>query len=305
MMDDKEILEKMAQYRFYHSIKLTDTITTPGWRAVEPCQNLCMKQLEAMDLTGKRVLDIGCRDGLFSFKAESMGAEEVIGIDNDISKPATEFIIPVLNSKVKMHQINLYDIYPATFGLFDIVIFAGVLYHLRYPFWGLKKIRDILKIGGTLLIETAIWLGELDKAALFCPAGNDGPYYPDTTCVTFFNEKGLVDTMKTFGFETVRIEYQTNHTVNRMDAQPFNRRVQQQMKNIIKGVLLRKGFTKSTAVVDRCVLQLVYRGRNLSSNVPSPTDDGLAHLQLSTEKYWEATHDVTSTSKWEIGRKDT
>jgi FkbM family methyltransferase len=40
-----------------------------------------------MDLKGKRVL--GCRDGLFCFKAESMGAKEVVGMENDLSKPAT------------------------------------------------------------------------------------------------------------------------------------------------------------------------------------------------------------------------
>jgi tRNA (mo5U34)-methyltransferase len=97
-----------------------------------------LKYVRSLDLRGKRVLDIGCRDGLFSFAAESMGAIDVIGIDNDLSRGATELLIPYFNSKVRMHQMNLYDLTPERFGTFDVVIFPGVLYHLRYPFWGLR-----------------------------------------------------------------------------------------------------------------------------------------------------------------------
>ena len=152
-----------------------------------------MKYVKSLDLKGKRVLDIGCRDGLFSFAAESMGAAEVVGIDNDLSKPATEFLIPYFKSKVRMELMNVYDLGPDKFGLFDIVIFPGVLYHLRYPFWGLRAIRSVLKPGGNLIVETPIWRGENNNAMLFCPIGKDSPY--ETSSCTFFNEKGLVDTL--------------------------------------------------------------------------------------------------------------
>jgi 2-polyprenyl-3-methyl-5-hydroxy-6-metoxy-1,4-benzoquinol methylase len=204
-MNENEIRQAMSRYKFYHVIQLTDNIATPGNTSYVPTQNLCMKYLKSLDMKGKRVLDIGCRDGLFSFAAESMGAAEVIGIDNDLSKPATEFLIPFFNSKIKMEQMNLYDLKPDTFGLFDVVIFPGVLYHLRYPFWGLKVIRDVLRVGGHLLIETAIWQGERNNAMLFCPIGEESPY--ESTSCTFFNEKGLVDTLKSMGFKTVSIEY--------------------------------------------------------------------------------------------------
>jgi 2-polyprenyl-3-methyl-5-hydroxy-6-metoxy-1,4-benzoquinol methylase len=166
IMDENEILETIARYKFYHIIQLTNTITTPGWEPPVPAQNLCLKHLGSPDIKGKRVLDIGCRDGLFSFKAESMGADEVIGIDNDLSEAATQFLIPFFKSKVQMIQLNLYDLSSDILSSFDVVIFAEVLYHLRYPFWGLKVIRDVMKVGGHLLIETAIWHGEPDKAML-------------------------------------------------------------------------------------------------------------------------------------------
>ena len=42
-----------------------------------------------------------------------------------------------------MYQKNLYDLKEEDYGKFDIIIFAGVLYHLRYPFQALKSIINV------------------------------------------------------------------------------------------------------------------------------------------------------------------
>jgi 2-polyprenyl-3-methyl-5-hydroxy-6-metoxy-1,4-benzoquinol methylase len=202
---EREIKDAISEYKFYHNIKLTETITTVGSQSFVRAQNLCMKYLQSLDLKGKRVLDIGCRDGLFSFAAESMGAAEVIGIDNDLSVPATEFLIPFFKSKVRMEQRNLYDVTPSTYGKFDVVIFPGVLYHLRYPFWGLRAIRDVINVGGHLITETAIFESQLHHALLFCPIGEESPY--EATSPTIFNEKGLRDSLTSLGFETQSVAY--------------------------------------------------------------------------------------------------
>jgi 2-polyprenyl-3-methyl-5-hydroxy-6-metoxy-1,4-benzoquinol methylase len=173
VMTDAEIREAIAPYKFYHIIPLTKTLSTPGNPKYTAGQQLFMKHLKALDLKGKRVLDVGCCDGLFSFAAESMGAAEVVGIDSHLSKPATEFLIPFFKSKVRMLQQNLYDLKARELGLFDVILFPGVLYHLRYPFWGLKVLRDMMKPGGELLIETAIWRGDPNNAMLFCPIERD------------------------------------------------------------------------------------------------------------------------------------
>jgi SAM-dependent methyltransferase len=204
IMTDAELREAMKAYKFYHIIPLTETVSTPGVPAYVPLQQNFMKCLKRLDLKGKRVLDIGCRDGLFSFAAERMGAAEVVGIDHNLSKPATEFLIPYFKSQVRMLEQNVYDLKAQELGLFDVILFAGVLYHLRYPFWALKVLRDMMKPDGELLIETAIWRGDPNNAMLFCPIEGDSPYEP-SSC-TFFNEKGLVDTLKSLNFETVNIE---------------------------------------------------------------------------------------------------
>ena len=205
LMGENELRATLERYNFYHIIQLTEHISTPGNPKHVPTQRLVLDALSRMDLEGKRVLDIGCRDGLFSFEAEKRGSTKVIGIDNDLSRPAIEFLIPYFDSAVEMYEMNLFDLEPTTFGLFDVVILAGVLYHLRYPFWALKLVRDVLKDGGRLILETAIWCGARSHAMLYCPIGKESPYEP-TSC-TFFNEKGLVDALGSLGIQVETIEY--------------------------------------------------------------------------------------------------
>src|SRR5208282_2263904 len=100
--------EAIAKYKFYHCIELQPGIFTPGWKEVVPLQAPVLEVIKEHDLRGKRVLDIGCRDGLFSFAAEKQGGL-VLGIDNDLSKAATEFLIPLFQSSVIIKELNLYD----------------------------------------------------------------------------------------------------------------------------------------------------------------------------------------------------
>ncbi len=95
------------------------------------------------DLSGKRVLDIGCADGFFSFLAESRGAE-VVAID---SWPRQGFFLAheLLGSEVEFHQASIYDLRPDDFGLFDIVFFFGVYYHLKSPIRALERVASLTR----------------------------------------------------------------------------------------------------------------------------------------------------------------
>jgi SAM-dependent methyltransferase len=268
-MVEAEIQQKIAAYPWYHIIEVTDTLSTPGIPEYVPAQDLCLKHLKSLDLRGKRVLDIGCRDGLFSFAAERLGAAEIVGIDNDLSRGAVEFLIPFLNSKVQMSQMNLYDLKPQA-GRFDIVIFPGVLYHLRYPFWALQRIREVMARGGHLLIETAILNGLQKHAILFCPVGKENPYYPDGTSCTFFNVKGLVDTLGSLGFDTLATELLAHPLKRRLD---WLRRVRHAM---------REDGPSSVGEITRCVVHCVLR------QIPK---DSFGY------RYWEGMHAFHSTGQ--------
>jgi hypothetical protein len=105
-----------------------------------------------------------------------------------------------------VHQVNLYDITSHTFGTFDVVCCAGVLYHLRYPIWGLKLIRDVLNDGGTLVLETAVFIDDNKRAMLNLPIGRECPGDDPTNCANF-NLKGLVDTLYSLGITVESVEY--------------------------------------------------------------------------------------------------
>lgn len=273
-MTDADIQAAIARHTFYHIIPLTGTIATPGNPEHTPVQKIFMRHLESLDLKGKRVLDIGCRDGLFSFAAEKLGAAEVVGIDNDISKPATEFLIPYFKSKVRMIQMNLYDLKSLDLGRFDVILFPGVLYHLRYPFWGLKAIRDMQKPGGHLLIETAIWRGDPNNAMLFCPIDNESPY--EGTSCTFFNEKGLTDTLTSLGYRTHAVEFLPRRPPRHMGDR-LNRLRMDFMDRFIP--CLHGGDRPPIRRVRRAVFHSVFTGHDQNAFV---------------NQYWEQTHQFHS-----------
>src|SRR5207249_12164686 len=123
-----------------------------------------------------------------------------------LSPAATEFLIPYFRSQVRMEEINLYDLRPEHFGRFDVILLAGVLYHLRYPIHGLRIVRDLMEDGGTLLVETAVIRDLEEHPLLYCPEGSEGPYH-DVTSVSFFNVRGLTDVLRTLGIVVERHEY--------------------------------------------------------------------------------------------------
>ena len=170
-----DLLKRISKYEFYHTIQLTESISTPGVEFVHDLTKSVLDSMKKIDFKNKRVLDIGCRDGLFSFEAEKLGASEVIGIDNHISKGAIELIIPFFKSNVKMYEENIFNLTPQLYGRFDIVLFPGTLYHLRYPFWALKVVSNILVPKGVMLLETAISFDQSSHAMLYCPVKDESP----------------------------------------------------------------------------------------------------------------------------------
>lgn len=209
-LNKDEILEKVKMFSWYHIIDVGHGIKTPGYNNLNLQQAVVNKALARVDFKEKKVLDIGCRDGMYCFDAEKRGASEIIGIDSMISKGATEFLIPYFNSKVKMYEMSLFELTPEKFGLFDVIIFPGVLYHLRYPFSALKIMRTLLKPNGIMIMETAVLrsfsFSRLEKLALlYCPIGKESPY--EETSVTFYNTKGLIDSLTSLSFDTISINY--------------------------------------------------------------------------------------------------
>src|ERR687898_303200 len=93
------------------------------------------------DLSGKSVLDIGCNGGFYSIEMKRRGAERVLGIDFDDEYLAqARFAAGVTGSDIEFRKLSVYDV-GALAEKFDVVLFMGVLYHLRHPLLALDLIR--------------------------------------------------------------------------------------------------------------------------------------------------------------------
>ena len=85
------------------------------------------------DLSGKAVLDIGCNAGFYSLEMKRRGAARVLGVDFDDDYLAqARFAAEVNGLDIEFRRLSVYDV--AALGeRFDVVLFMGVLYHLRHP----------------------------------------------------------------------------------------------------------------------------------------------------------------------------
>ena len=92
-------------------------------------------------MQGMRALDIGCSDGYFSFEMERRGAD-VVATDF-VPETYTGFATArrILGSAVDYRMDNVYNLSPEAYGFFDVVLFMGVLYHLRHPLLALDLLH--------------------------------------------------------------------------------------------------------------------------------------------------------------------
>lgn len=156
MRTDAELREAIKRYTWYHSVELRPGIVTPG-RAAERFV-LPFLGIPA-DLSGLSVLDIGCWDGFFSFECEARGAKRVVASDvwETMGRDAFDFARTELGSSVEPVQASVYDL-PEVLGgeRFDVVLFLGVLYHLRHPLLAIEKVAEATAPGGLAVVETAV-----------------------------------------------------------------------------------------------------------------------------------------------------
>lgn len=109
------------------------------------------------DLRGKTVLDIGCNAGYYSIEMKRRGADRVVGVDNDEGYLAqARFAAEVCGSEIEFRKLSVYDV--AALGeRFDIVLFLGVLYHLRHPLLALDLLHE--HVAGDLLVFQSMLRG--------------------------------------------------------------------------------------------------------------------------------------------------
>jgi tRNA (mo5U34)-methyltransferase len=111
------------------------------------------------DLTGKTVLDIGCNAGFYSLEMKRRGAARVVGIDHDERYlEQARYAASVLGARdVEFRRLEVWDV-ASLAERFDLVIFMGVLYHLRHPLLALDLIHE--HVAGDLLLFQSLQAGQ-------------------------------------------------------------------------------------------------------------------------------------------------
>ncbi len=155
-LDDQDVERRVrALDPWFHNLRLNGVETAPDhflgdfphqkWQRIAP--------LFPADLTGKSVLDIGCNAGFYSFEMKRRGAVRVLGVDHDeryLSQ--ARLAAEVTGVDVEFRRMEVYDLGSLN-ERFDLVIFMGVLYHLRHPLLALDLLREHV-VGDTLIFQS-------------------------------------------------------------------------------------------------------------------------------------------------------
>lgn len=153
-------------------------------------------------LNDRWVLDVGCGNGYHCWRMAGCGAQHVIGID------------PTLLNVMQFHAIKHFagpefPVHVLPFGIesvppklkaFDSVFSMGILYHRRSPIDHLLELRDCLRPGGELILETLVIDGRLGETLV--PEGR----YAQMRNVWFIpSPNTLASWLKRCGFKNVRL----------------------------------------------------------------------------------------------------
>ena len=94
------------------------------------------------DLSGRTVLDIGCNGGFYAIEMKRRGADRVVAVDfDDTYLNQARFAAEVMGADIEFRKLSVYDI-ALLRETFDVVLFMGVLYHLRHPLLALDLIWE-------------------------------------------------------------------------------------------------------------------------------------------------------------------
>src|ERR1700758_3409120 len=169
---------------WFHNLRLKGVETAPDHFLGDYPRTKYERFSDALpqNLIGKTVLDIGCNAGFYSLEMKRRGADRVLGIDtDDLYLAQARFAAEVLSVDVEFRRLSVWDI--GSLGeRFDLVIFMGVLYHLRHPLLALDLIHEY--VARDLLLFQSMQRGSREIARVDpdydfqCKLHFDAPGYP-------------------------------------------------------------------------------------------------------------------------------
>jgi len=172
ILTEKEIKyykERIEEYGkrvgWFHSMDLGNGLFTSGATVAGTIREGLEKRIKSLqipdDLTGMTFLDVGSWDGYYAFEAEARGASRVMATDLFCwigpgwgRKDGFLLAREILGSKVEDKNIEVQDLSPATVGMWDIVLFSGIFYHMRDPIQAMQAAASVAV--KCMIVETHI-----------------------------------------------------------------------------------------------------------------------------------------------------
>jgi tRNA (mo5U34)-methyltransferase len=167
---------------WFHNLDLGGVLTAPEHFLGDYPRTKFARFAAALptDLAGASVLDIGCNAGFYSFEMKRRGAGRVVAIDSDPRYLAQAGLASeVLGIPIELRQLSVYQVAELR-ERFDVVIFMGVLYHLRHPLLALDLLYEHV-VGDVLLFQTM-----MRGARTVAPVATDYPF----ACDDIFDRPG-------------------------------------------------------------------------------------------------------------------
>jgi tRNA (mo5U34)-methyltransferase len=156
MLSRTDIEARVASLgQWFHNLDLRGVRTAPAHPLGDypACKWQRFAHALPADLAGQTVLDVGCNAGFFAIEMKRRGAARVLGIDSDAGYLAqARFAAEVSGVDIELRELDVYDV--ARLGeRFDLVLFMGVLYHLRHPLLALDLLFEHA-VGRTLVFQS-------------------------------------------------------------------------------------------------------------------------------------------------------
>jgi 2-polyprenyl-3-methyl-5-hydroxy-6-metoxy-1,4-benzoquinol methylase len=193
--------QKANEMTWFHAVECGDFQTSGRFDQAKPQNQTLfgvMDLLQGFEVDGMRCLDIGTSDGLIAFGLSSRGAE-VVAIDTfDLS--SFRLLREILDEPVEYRpNTQIKDL--TRDETFDLVVCAGVIYHMLNPMSAFTTLRDTVKEGGFIIVESAFIKGREPKLVL----NSEVEAVPEMSTYWLPTEACVLGMMRLTGFNPVAI----------------------------------------------------------------------------------------------------
>jgi tRNA (mo5U34)-methyltransferase len=202
----ERLVAQVNRLKWVHRIDLGHGVVTPGlWGEAQP---VIKRAYDEIDFRGKTFLDVGCWDGLWSFEAEKRGAAVVYATDLVSQRkfrghPTVRLARRALGSRLRYEpNLSVSDVGRLGVRDFDVVLYAGVYYHLKDPLRSFSALRRVMKEGGLMIVEGAVLDGPGCFARYFYRDvhlwDRSNWWVPTVACLTQWVESSYFEVLRTY-----------------------------------------------------------------------------------------------------------